>query len=173
MASDTLASLHEPPSAPEQVRAPLQATANSRVPNLEKAVRARLHLGEAYYDLPGHAPIPVKHQGGSRTRLPASREVRITAPHLPASLVRRSGVGERSEGSGDLLRRLRRVFGLVRRIRPERSKGDVLWHGPFFIPCRRGVADTVSPLPTRAPVRADTRSPSCGAQCPRPTGLVL
>ena len=43
-------------------------------------------------------------------------------------------MGERSEGSRDLLRRLRRVFGLIRRIRPERSDGDVLWHGPFFIP---------------------------------------
>ena len=56
MVSDTLASLHEPPSAPEQVRARLQATANPRVPNLEKAVRARLHLGKANNDVPGRDP---------------------------------------------------------------------------------------------------------------------
>ena len=37
-------------------------------------------------------------------------------------------------GSDGLLRALRRVLGLLERLQPARSEGDVLWHGPFFIP---------------------------------------
>ena len=55
-AGSSQASLHEPPDAREPVRARLQATANPRVPNLEKAIRASLHLGEAYNDVPGRDP---------------------------------------------------------------------------------------------------------------------
>jgi hypothetical protein len=36
-------------------------------------------------------------------------------------------------GSDEPLRALRRVLGLLERLQPARSEGDVLWHGPFFI----------------------------------------
>jgi hypothetical protein len=59
-AGSSRTSLHEPPDAREPVRARLPATANPRVLNLEKALRASIHLGEAYFDVPGHAPIPLR-----------------------------------------------------------------------------------------------------------------
>jgi len=33
-----------------------------------------------------------------------------------------------------MLRALRRVLGLLQRLQPVRTEGDILWHGPFFIP---------------------------------------
>jgi len=56
MVSDTLASLQELPDAREQVRARLPPAATPRVLKLEKAIRARLHPGEAYNDVPGRDP---------------------------------------------------------------------------------------------------------------------
>lgn len=56
MASDTLASLHDLPDAREQVRARLPAAVTSKVLKLEKAIRASLHPGEAYNDVPGRDP---------------------------------------------------------------------------------------------------------------------
>lgn len=56
MVSDTLASLHELPDAREQVRARLPAAATTTVLTLEKAIRASLHPGEAYNDVPGRDP---------------------------------------------------------------------------------------------------------------------
>jgi hypothetical protein len=56
MVSDTLASLHKLPDAREPVRARLPATATPRVLTLEKAIRASLHPGEAYDDVPGRNP---------------------------------------------------------------------------------------------------------------------
>jgi len=56
MASDTLASLHHLPDAREQVRARLPAALTSKVLKLQKAIRASLHLGEAYNDVPGRDP---------------------------------------------------------------------------------------------------------------------
>jgi hypothetical protein len=49
-AGSSRTSLHEPPDAREPVRARLPAMANPRVLNLEKAIRASLHLGKAYSD---------------------------------------------------------------------------------------------------------------------------
>jgi hypothetical protein len=56
MVSDTLASLHKLPDARQQVRARLPPAATPTVLTLEKAIRASLHRGEAYDDLPGRDP---------------------------------------------------------------------------------------------------------------------
>ena len=56
MLSDTLTSLHKLPDAREQVRARLPAPATPTVLTLEKAIRASLHPGEAYNDVPGRSP---------------------------------------------------------------------------------------------------------------------
>ena len=56
MVNDTLASLHDLPNARQQVRARLPATATTRVLKLEKAIRAGLHPGEAYNDVPSRDP---------------------------------------------------------------------------------------------------------------------
>ena len=56
MVRDTLASLHELPDARENVRTRLPPAATPRVLILEKAIRASLHPGEAYDDVPGRYP---------------------------------------------------------------------------------------------------------------------
>ena len=56
MVSDTLAALHDLPGVRQQLRARLPPAATPRVLKLEKAIRAGLHPGEAYNDVPSRDP---------------------------------------------------------------------------------------------------------------------